>query len=185
MSDDNQNIGSDDQNPGDPVNESKTDHEARIAQLEADLNKATEYLAKARKGENFYKKQTNELKGLSSEALEWKEKAEALELKMNSATIDQALASVIKDDEVLDKAAVLKLFDRSKIKVENGVVDAKAVADEYSKLKESFKGVFKTVTVPDVKRSGTGSQIGGFEQELAAAKTSAELHAVLKKHGKI
>lgn len=185
MSDDIQNTGSDDQTPGETVNESQTDFESRIAELQSNLDKATENLAKARKGENFHKKQHNELKGLSGEATEWKTKYEALESKLRDSAIETSLSSIIQDEEVYDKAAVLKLFDRSKIKVENGVVDAKAVADEYSNLKGSFKGLFKTVEVPDVKRSGAGSQIGGFEQELAAAKTSAQWREVMKKHGKI
>lgn len=185
MSDDIQNNGSDDQQLGEPVNESQPDFEARIAELQSALDKATANLEKARKGENFHKKQHNELKVLSADATEWKTKYEALESKVTSTAIDGVLSSTVLDEEVHDKAAVLALFDRSKIKVENGVVDAKAVADEYSKLKESFKGLFKTVTVPDVKRSAAGGQIGGFEQELAAAKTTAELTAVLKKHGKI
>lgn len=183
MSDDIENTGSEDQQQEAQVTENAASPD-RIAELEAALTKATENLEKARKGERHHKKQHEELKGLSAEAIEWKQRYESLSSKVNEGAVNAALAGAISPAEAGDNMdAILALIDRSGITVIDGVVDTKALEAAVADVKKKFPPLFTKVEVPDVKRSGEGSKVGGREAELRAAKTMAEYQAVLKKHG--
>ncbi|MEJ7929853.1 hypothetical protein WG922_07705 [Ramlibacter sp. AN1015] len=161
--------------------------EARIKELEAELNKSRDILEKARKGEKYAKqtKQQLEEKLAELEAQgDWKSKYEQLVQRENTRVVDtalsEALANAAKPENV---KAAMKLVDRSALQVVDGVVDAKAVETAVLKAREEFPSLFVEVKTPAPVRAAEGAVTGGFEKELAAAKTQADITAVLKRHG--
>jgi hypothetical protein len=163
--------------------------ESRIKELEAELTKSREILEKARKGEKYHKQTKQELEQRVQELEaqgDWKSKYEQLVERDNTRVVDGALSEALKDAAKPDSLkAALKLIDRSALKVKEGQVDAKALEAAVLKAREEFPSLFVEVQTPAPKRAAEGAVTAGFEQELAAAKTQAELLQVLKRHGKV
>lgn len=162
--------------------------EARIKELESELSKNQAILEKSRKSEKYAKQSRQQLEQRVQELEaqgDFKTKYEQLVGQINSDALDKAISEAAskaaKPEHV--KAVATKLIDRSAIQVTDGVADAKAVEAAMLKAKEEFPDYFIAAQTPEPKRAAEGAVIGGFEKELAAAKTQAEYAAVLKRHG--
>lgn len=163
------------------------DVEAKIKELESELQKKTELVRNLRKYE-----------------VDYKTRLESLENRLRDKAVDQALSQVISNSMARAPNTVAKLIDRSKIVVDGDNVDIKSIEEQINALKESDPILFKieteetktdvessateseeVVKAPKVKKANEGDPIGGYEKEIKAAKTAAEITAILKKYGKI
>lgn len=163
-----------------------------LIQLQDELAATKANLEKARRGEKFNQSKRIELeaqlKDLTGEDFKIKYEAASTELEQLKGTLkNQLIDSVLKDE--LSKAnaksisTVLKIVDRSKIKVEDGQVDTKSVESLIEELKKTDAVLFQEVQTPAVKRTGESAPIASFKTEMQAAKTPAEVQKVLAKYG--
>lgn len=166
--------------------------EEQFIELQEKLAVTEANLEKARKGESFNRNKRVELEKQLSEmpnVEEFKSKLEAttkeldeLKTAQRNSLIDTALKAEIEKAGAKAVSTVLKLVDRSKITVENGQVDTKSVEALISELKKTDAVLFEVPKTPDLKRPGEAAPVAGFKTEIAAAKTPAQLQAVLKKY---
>lgn len=153
----------------------------RLAAFEAEAKKREESELTAKQE---YKKLYESQK---SQTDEWKGKYENL---------DGTVAESVKLRAFLDKAPgkiekqYWGLIDLSNIPMDpetrepDEAAVEKAVKDfekKYARVIEKSNGA----TLPDDAAMGTGGKLVGFKAELKAAKTQAELDAVMKKYGKV
>lgn len=163
----------------------QSDAEARIAELQAELDRVSKNLGASRRFERNAKETRTALETEVSELRAFKERAEKAESLLNEQAIERALteaATAAKAKNV--KMVVSKLVDRTAIKVENGVANAEDVEAQMLKTKEEFADQFDVTPVPDVARAAEGSPVGGYAKELDACKTTADIEAVMRKYGK-
>ncbi|MDM0042138.1 hypothetical protein QTI05_24080 [Variovorax sp. J22R193] len=192
MSDDNQNLGADAQKQDDDGKEA-TLTAAEVHALQEELTTTRANLENARKGEKFHKseraKLEEQLKGfVGGEDFKTKYEAlttehEGLKTTVKNQTIDSALKSKLEEAGAISVNTVLKLVDKSKIAVNDGQVDAKSIEDVISELKKTDEVLFTSVKTPAVKRPNESESQSSFKTEMDAAKTEAEVKAVLKKFG--
>lgn len=162
--------------------------EARIAELEAELTKSREILEKARKGEKYARQTKQQLEQRVAELEaqgDWKAKYEEATTKLNDIAINNSLSAALEAAKALDAKMANKLVDRTAIKVINGVVDAESVETAVLKAKEEFPNQFAQVELPAPRRAAEGAVTGGFEKELAAAKTTDSYKDFLRKNNLI
>lgn len=168
-------------------NEGKTvsDVEKRLAELEAELTKTREILDKARKGEKFAKKTKDELEAQLKEQGKYKELYEQTEAKLKALTVDSVLAEAARTAKAKNVAAVLKLVDRSKIEMKDGVADAASALKAIEAIRAEVGELFEQVQTPTPARAAETQPIGGYEKEIRTARTIKDIEAVLKKYNKI
>jgi hypothetical protein len=175
-----------------------SDVEAKIAELQAQLEKQNEIVEKARKGEKYQKSKADaEVKKVIAQYEAEKARADALEQKIRTSAADGVLRQLLAEGGAKAVDTALKLVDRNAIKyAEDGTVDADSVKSVVQALKESDSILFDQTVVsvdesaqkklaPPAKRATETDRISGFEAEMKAAKTKADLQAVLKKYGKL
>ena len=174
----------------------QTTQEGRFKSVEdavAELAKLEKNLENSRKAEKHAKAELKRLQDASTNASELEskyneavEKLTAAEGKYRDRLINEALNKALAEAKAKSPSIVMKLIDRTAIKVENDEVDASSVEAVLAALKkDDTDGVlFELVETPDVKRSTEGAVVGGFDKEIRAAKTQKEIEAVMKKYGK-
>lgn len=111
-----------------------------------------------------------------------------LEAKGRDRVIISALHDALKDSGAKSISTAMKLIDKSQIKLDGDLVDAKSISKLVKELKESDPTVFEEETkivAPSVKRSTEGNPVSGFEKEMRACRTQKEIESVMRKHGKI
>lgn len=168
--------------------------EAKVAEYEAELAKANEILEKARKGEKYHKNKAEaEVKKVQALYEQEKARADGLELKIRNQAIDQVVRQVLGESGAKAVDTAMKLVDRSAIKFdEDGSVDVESVKSVVDKMKETDSILFGAqqnqqqvvVQAPKTVRATETDKISGYAAELAAAKNSNEVMAVMKKYGK-
>lgn len=172
--------------------ESVEDAAKRVEQLEAEQAKNAELLKKLRK---FEKENAVKAEDALKEQGKWKDIAEAhaaklaeLETKFRDRALTGALNEALKESKAKSISTVMKLIDKSLIKVEGDEVDAKSIQAVIKGLKESDPILFdieEKPTAPPVKRASEGAPISGFEQEIKACKTAKDIENVMRKYGKL
>ncbi len=180
---------SDDATPESQATEQGTDvgaAEARIKSLEAELAKANDILAKARKGEKYAKQSKQELEQRVAELEsqgDWKAKYEQLVQRENTRAIDAALSKALQDAAKPESLnAALKLIERAGIEVKDGQADAKAVEAAVLKAREDFPSLFVEVKTPAPVRAAEAAVTSGYEKEVRAAKSIEEIEAIARKY---
>ncbi len=175
---------------------SVADVEAKIAELQAQLEKQQEIVEKARKGEKYQKnKAESEVRRIQSQYEAEKARADALEQKIRDQAADGALRQKLGENGAKAVDTALKLIDRKQLKFnEDGSVDVESVASAVEALKKSDSILFDVTeqpqkqaqkpNAPPAVRATESDAVSGFAAEVKAAKTKAELLAVLKKYGK-
>jgi hypothetical protein len=166
------------------VSEADAAEVTRIAELEAELDKARNNLQAARRFEKESKLTRAELEAQLRDQGKFKELYEQAATQLKNIALDGALAEAAKAAKAKDVKAVLKLVDRSSIEVKNGIADAKSVESAVLKAKEEFSILFDHVETPAPKRAAEGAVTSGFEKELDACKSAADIQAVMRKYGK-
>lgn len=172
--------------------------EARIAELEAQIAKQQEIVEKARKGEKYQKTRgDSEVKRIQVQYEAVKARADALEQKIKTTAADTSLRAVLQESGAKAVDTALKLIDRNALKFgDDGSVDVESVKAVVESLKGSDPFLFeaaqqavqdqaKKPTAPAAKRSTEADAIAGFDAEIKASKTAAELQTVLRKYGKL
>lgn len=168
---------------------------AELARVNAEREKDSELLKKVRK----YEKENKErAEAAQKEQGKWKElyeeelaKRESFETKAREASINSVLKEALKESGAKAVDTVMKLVDKAGVVVdEDGNVDIKSVNEIIKSVQQSDPFLFGEVetttaptTIPAAKRATEGERLGGYEAEIAAAKTQKELTAVLKKYG--
>lgn len=194
----NENTGADAPEQVEPGFKSLEEAVAAHNALKADHDKALKNLEQSRKEETFNKTERKRLEkelaaalksdGLSDlqaklEAAE--ARANALEQKANNKLIDDALTKALTDAKAKAVSTVMKLINRGDIKVgDDGVVDTKSIEAQIATLQKEDPFLFEAVETPSVKRGAEGAVVGGYEKEVAAAKSIQDLEAVMRKYGK-
>jgi ATP-dependent exoDNAse (exonuclease V) beta subunit len=169
------------------VQEPESELVSKLSQLQADLEKTTKNLEAARKGEKFAKATKEELAKRVEELEaqgEWKTKYEQAEHKLKTLSLDSAIGDAAKAAKAKDVKAVLKLVDRDSIVIKDGVVDTKSVELAIAKAKGEFGVLFEEVQIPQAGRAAEGDVTGGFEKEVRAAKSIADITAIMKRYNK-
>lgn len=145
----------------------------------------------------FETEQTQREQSLLAEQGKFKElyeaqTAEVLALKtgLKNKAVDSALKEVLLKAGARSVDTVAKLVDKSKVEVtgEDFQVNVNSIQLQIEELKKTdpvLFGVGEGANLPPVKRPTDGSTTVGFETEMRAAKTQAEITSVMKKYGKI
>lgn len=157
------------------------------AELEAKIAKLQKDLDNARKSEKFAKSTKEELAARVAELEaqgEWKTKYEQAEEKLKNFALDTVLTKAAEAAKAKSIPAVLKLIDRSAIKVEDGVVDTKAVETAIANAKKDYGVLFEEVQLPAAGRAAEGDVTSGFQKEIRAAKSFKEIEEVMAKYNK-
>jgi hypothetical protein len=174
-----------------------SDVEAKIAELTAQLAKQNEIVEKARKGEKYQKSKADaDVKKVLAQYEAEKARADGLELKIRNTAIDGVLRQALSDSGAKAVDTALKLVDRNAVKFgADGSVDVQSIAAVVKALKTSDSILFDQTSkpasqaqakppAPPAARSSEGDKVTGYAAEIKAAKTGAEIQAVLKKYGK-
>lgn len=170
--------------------------EQKIARLEAEAAKNNELLEKLRRHEKANSSAAKRAEELERELTTVQAKHAELEIKVRNRIVDSVLEKALVDAKAKAPSTALKLIDKAAVKVEGETVDAKSVEALIKALKESDPILFdvetetkeevKTEIVhPKVKAATEGEVVGGFSKELAAAKSTREIEAVMRKYGKM
>lgn len=169
----------------------------KLAEYEADASKNKELLSKLRRyeAENKAKAEKEAI-----EAGKYKElydsatkKLNDIETKFRNQAVDAALMGALATAKAKSTSTVLKLVDRAAVTVnEDGSVDPKSVEAVIQGLMKSDPILFETestdtevrkVEVPKLHKAGEGNSKGGYNVEVRAAKTPAQIEAVMRKYG--
>lgn len=173
------------QNQETAVEETKVDD--ALSQLQKELETTKANLEKSRKGEKFNQAKRieleNQLKELST-GEDYKAKYEAAEAKLLNMALDVSLTEAAKAAKAKSIPAILKLIDRNSVVVNDGVVDTKTVEAAITKAKQEYGILFEEVQLPPTGRAAEGEVTAGYDKEIRAAKSHAELVAVMKKYNK-
>lgn len=145
----------------------------------------------------FETEQTQREQSLLSEQGKFKELFEAEQAKnqvlktgLKNKAVDSALKDILQKAGARSVDTVAKLVDKSKVVVgeDDFNVDVNSIQLQIEELKKTdpiLFGVGEGSNLPPVKRPTDGSTTVGFETEMRAAKTQAEITSVMKKYGKI
>lgn len=158
-----------------------------VTELETTIAKLTKDLENARKGEKYAKATKEELTAkLASfeEQGDYKAKYEEATAKIQNMAMDGALTEAAKSAKAKSIPAVLKLIDRTGIEVKDGVADAKAIETAIAKAKQDYGILFEEVQLPPTGRAAEGNVTSGYDKEIRAAKSTAEIVAVMKRYNK-
>jgi len=162
----------------------------KIARLEANA-------AKFREFEHSYKnktwiakikKENAELRKAAETAPVLQAELDGLKTKIKNGAIDSALEKALV--EAKGNKTALKLIDRAAIKFNGDDIDADSVKAAVEALKKSDPILFEAevkkdgvVQHPAVKRAVEGDVAGGYAAEMAGAKTTQQIEAVMRKYG--
>lgn len=145
----------------------------------------------------FESEQTDRERALLTEQGKFKELFEAEQAKntalktgLKSKAVDSALKEILHKAGARSVDTVAKLVDKSKVVVseEDFSVDIASIQTQIEEIKKTdpiLFGVGEGSNLPPVKRPNDGNPSVGFETEMRAAKSQAEVTAVMKKYGKI
>lgn len=145
----------------------------------------------------FESEQTDRERALLTEQGKFKELFEAEQAKntalktgLKSKAVDSALKEILHKAGARSVDTVAKLVDKSKVVVseEDFSVDIASIQTQIEEIKKTdpiLFGVGEGSNLPPVKRPNDGTPSVGFETEMRAAKSQAEVTAVMKKYGKI
>lgn len=145
----------------------------------------------------FEDEQTQREQALLAEQGKYKELYEkresefsALKNTLKTKAVDSALREILQKAGARSVDTVAKLVDKSKVTVNEedfsvNSADIEAQIEELKKTDSILFGIVEGANLPPVKRASSGEPQAGYEQEMRACKTPAEIQNVLRKYGKI
>lgn len=112
-----------------------------------------------------------------------------IEGTLKQRAVDTSLRDAVSKSGARSVDTVAKLVDKSKIAVgEDYTVNLADIESQIQELKKTdpiLFGLGGDVNLPPVRRPSGGDTSSGFEQEMRAAKSQADIVSVMKKYGKI
>lgn len=113
-------------------------------------------------------------------------KRTAQETSIKERELNTTLRSELEKVNALSIDTVLKLVNKGAIEFnDDGSVKVDSVKSVIKELKKSDPILFGVEKAPDPKRAGDGENANTFETEIRGAKTQKDVHAVMKKYGKM
>lgn len=112
-----------------------------------------------------------------------------IESTLKQRAVDTSLRDAVSKSGARSVDTVAKLVDKSKIAVgEDYTVNLADIESQIQELKKTdpiLFGVGGDANLPPVRRPSGGDTSSGFEQDMRAAKSQADIISVMKKYGKI
>lgn len=188
-----------------PVIENVESADAKLQDLQAQLDKQNALVAKLRANEKHNQTVAKDVgaknleealkilqQGNTNDVNEWQDKYSRLEQEHNefkqnirNKETETVLKEIIAQSDVKDINTALKLVDKTLIQYkEDGTVDIDSIQNIVTSLKTTDPILFNELVLPTIKMAGEGSPIGGYEKEIVACKTQKDVQAVMKKYGK-
>jgi hypothetical protein len=115
---------------------------------------------------------------------------EALQSKIRNNSLDKAFTSALAEADAKSVNTVMKLVDKDNIEFDDdGNPSEDSILAAINAVKESDPILFgsqqtETPNAPPVKRATEGENLGGYDQEIRACTTQAQIESVMKKYGK-
>lgn len=165
---------------------------AKLVEKLRNQEKQNQQLAKEMAGVDTLKEALLKLQeGSLKESNDWKTKATEAEEKYNqlrnelkNKALDAQLSNALTSANVRDVNTALKLLDKNLVKFsDNDEVDVKTIEDAITALKTSDPILFG-VDTPSIKplHSVNNDTDSGYRNELAAAKSIAEVEKIMRKY---